>query len=178
MATLKQLQANQRNALKSTGPRTVKGKEAVRLNAVKHGLLSQQVVLPDENETALAQLRERVYTHLRPVGEMENLLVDLVVTGVWRLRRVLAVEVEIFEEERFLQGLAQGKGLGLAFIRDSNGANAFSKLSRYETAIERGVYRALHELQRLQAACLERKSHVPIPLDVDVPVSGISGQKK
>jgi hypothetical protein len=42
--------------------------------------------------------------------------------------------------------------LGGAFIRDADKANAFSKLSRYETAIERSLFKALHELQRLQDA--------------------------
>ena len=36
--------------------------------------------------------------------------------------------------------------LGLSFIRDGNSANAFSKLSRYETTMEWGLYKALHEL--------------------------------
>jgi hypothetical protein len=34
---------------------------------------------------------------------------------------------------------------------DRMGQNAFSNFSRYETAIEQGLYKALHELQRLQA---------------------------
>jgi hypothetical protein len=42
--------------------------------------------------------------------------------------------------------------LGRTFIRDADQANAFSKLSRYETAIWQCLYKALHELQRLQAA--------------------------
>ena len=62
--------------------------------------------------------------------------------------------------------------LGLAFIRDGNGANAFSKLSRYETTMERGLYKALHELQRLQSA-RGAGSSIPIPMAVDVDVSGI-----
>ena len=45
---------------------------------------------------------------------------------------------------------AETPTLGLTFIRDANGANAFSKLSRYEAAIERSLYKALHELQRLK----------------------------
>ena len=47
---------------------------------------------------------------------------------------------------------AETATLGRTFARDANGANAFSKLSRYETTIEWGLYKALHELQRLQAA--------------------------
>ncbi len=61
--------------------------------------------------------------------------------------------------------------LGRTFVRDADKANAFSKLSRYETAIERQFYRALHELERLQRA--RRGGNVPAPVTVDVDVSGI-----
>jgi hypothetical protein len=58
------------------------------------------------------------------------------------------------------------------FARDADKTNAFSKLSRYETTIERGLYKALHELQRLQAARAAAGSVSP-PLAVDVDISGI-----
>ena len=61
--------------------------------------------------------------------------------------------------------------LGRAFVRDADKANAFSKLSRYETAIERQLYKALHELERRQAA--RRGDSVQPPQVVDVDVSGI-----
>jgi hypothetical protein len=61
--------------------------------------------------------------------------------------------------------------LGRTFARDADRANAFSKLSRYETSIERQIYRALHELERRQAA---RAGAAPTPPQiVDVDVSGI-----
>ena len=63
--------------------------------------------------------------------------------------------------------------LGLSFIRDANTANAFTKLSRYETAIERSLYKALHELQRLQAA-RRAEGNVSPPVALDVHVSGPS----
>ncbi len=68
---------------------------------------------------------------------------------------------------------AETATLGRTFIRDANEANAFSKLSRYETAIERSLFKALHELQRLQAARRD-ESNVPPPVVVDVDVSGVS----
>jgi hypothetical protein len=37
---------------------------------------------------------------------------------------------------------AETATLGRTFARDANGANAFSKLSRDETTIERGLYKA------------------------------------
>ncbi len=68
---------------------------------------------------------------------------------------------------------AETTALGRAFIRDANGANAFLKLSRYETPIERSFYRAVHELQRVQAARRAEGSVAP-PVAVDVDVSGVS----
>ena len=67
---------------------------------------------------------------------------------------------------------AQTATLGRTFIRDADGANAFSKLSRYEAAIERSLYRALHELQRLQAARRAGGGVAP-PVALDVDVSGL-----
>jgi hypothetical protein len=66
--------------------------------------------------------------------------------------------------------------LGRTFIRDAEGVNAFSKLSRYETAIERSFSKALHELQRLQAA-RRAEGNVPPPVAVDVDVSGVSREE-
>ncbi len=211
-------EANRRNALKSTGPKTPEGKAAVRLNAVRHGLLSKEVLLPGEDGEALGELGERLGAELQPVGELENLLVDRVVAAVWRLRRLGRVEAGIFAWERFeelaeraereakeyeedgiewlIEALntpitdeekheealsrarrmrdeqeAETATLGRTFARDADRANAFSKLSRYETAIERQLYKALHELERRQAA--RNGGSVPPPQVVDVDVSGM-----
>ena len=69
---------------------------------------------------------------------------------------------------------AETATLGRTFIRDANAANAFSKLSRYETAIERSLYKALHELQRLQAPRRADDDNAPLPLAIDMDVSGVS----
>src|SRR5467141_3674430 len=63
MATIKQIEANRRNALKSTGPRTPEAKAAVRMNALRHGLRARTVVLPAENSgipSALQRSRNRM----------------------------------------------------------------------------------------------------------------------
>ena len=180
MTSDKQIRANRRNALKSTGPKTPEGKAAVRLNATRHGLRSQEVLLPGEDEEALEELDENLRAELQPVGELENLLVDGIIAAHWRLRRLRRVEAGIFVRElsRGLAPVADSETdtatLGMSFIRDANGSNAFSKLSRYETAIWRSLYKALHELQRLQAARhTEGDVLPPIALDVDVDVSGV-----
>jgi hypothetical protein len=218
MTSDKQIDANRKNAHKSTGPRTPEGKAAVRLNALKHGLLSQETLLPGEDEEVLRELGERLSTELQPVGELENLLVARITAAVWRLRRLGRVEAGIFawelygelarrayeeadsykrygvpahlaptitDREKYQEGRSKAREiegkqeaentmLGGTFIRDAEGANAFSKLSRYETAIERSLYKALHELQRLQAA-RRADGSVPPPAVIDVDVSGVSG---
>jgi hypothetical protein len=65
MTSEKQAQANRRNALKSTGPKTPEGKAAVRLNANKHGLRSQEVLLSGEDEEALKELDENLRAELQ-----------------------------------------------------------------------------------------------------------------
>jgi hypothetical protein len=114
---------------------------------------------------------------------MEDLLVEQIVANQWRLRWMRRVEAGVFDWESSsarstaadsVRPLPEGTSmLGLSFIRDANGANAFSKLSRYETAIERSLYKALHELQRSQAA-RHAEGNVPPPVAVDVDVSGVS----
>src|SRR5215204_5693864 len=106
MASKKQIQANRRNALKSTGPKTPEGKALARLNATKHGLLSQEVLLPGEDEDALKELAERLRAELQPVGEMESLQVERIINAVWRLRRLSRVEAGIFAWELY-EELAQ-----------------------------------------------------------------------
>jgi hypothetical protein len=64
MTSDKQVRANQRNALKSTGPKTPEGKDAVRHNALKHGLLSQEVLLPGEDEAGLKDLGDTLRNEL------------------------------------------------------------------------------------------------------------------
>jgi len=60
---------------------------------------------------------------------------------------------------------------GAAFVRDADRGNAFSKLSRYETTIERSVFGSLHELQRLQLARSGGLDTAPLAADVNVSIS-------
>lgn len=181
MTSEKQVQANRRNVLKSTGPKTSEGKAAVRLNATTHGLRSQEILLPGEDEAAFEELSAHLRAELQPVGELEGLLVDRIIAAHWRLRRLGRVEAGIFVLE-LSRGFAREADsetdtatLGLTFIRDGNGANGFFKLSRYEAGIERSLYKARHELQRLQAA-RNTEGEVPPPFAVDVNVSGVPSE--
>jgi len=92
MTSEAQLAANRINAMKSTGPRTGAGKAAVRLNGIKHGLLSRESLVRGESEADLVHFGKRLRAQLTPIGELEALLVDRVVSTAWRLRRLIRVE--------------------------------------------------------------------------------------
>ncbi len=90
-------------------------------------------------------------------------------------------EVQITDEKRHSRATArvektarllqeESLALGVAFKQDAENAGAISKLSRYEAAIERSLYRALHELQRVQAA--RQDGQPPPSIAVDVTVDG------
>ena len=100
MVSTKQLEANRRNAQKSTGPKTPEGKATVRLNALKHGLTAGQVLLSDENMDVFATLATALHEQLRPSGLLECMLVDRVVSAIWRLRRLILIEAGMLEERR------------------------------------------------------------------------------
>ena len=170
MASERQIEANRNNALRSTGATTARGKRNSARNALTHGLLSRQTLLKGEDETVFVQVREQLLAELQPEGELETYLAGRVIGGIWRMNRVVRIEAGLFNEAdpSFLEG---EKSLSATFKSGCRyGVNTFSSLTRYETAIERGVTNALHELQRLQAA---RKGElVPLPLAVDVNLSG------
>jgi hypothetical protein len=84
------------NARKSTGPRTAEGKAVSRMNGLKHGILAREVVLrgklDGERGREFQALQRLYWEHLDPVGPVEEMLVERIVTAYWRLHRVLIAE--------------------------------------------------------------------------------------
>jgi|ERR1035437_404363 hypothetical protein len=154
----KQIEANRENAKKG-GVKTDDGKAVSRYNALKHGLLSKEVLMRGEDETVLLDLQKKLRQELQPATEVELLLVDRMVSSIWRLKRALSIEkddVFYFSEFDGTTGL-------------KNDADLFF---RYETMLDKSIYKALHELQRLQSARNGEKVPPPIALDVDVSGEG------
>ncbi len=91
-----QIAANQRNGRLSTGPKTPNGKVASKMNALKHGLRSREVILRGrcirENAREFTKLHQYLWDDLQPVGLREEILVEQIITTYWRLRRVLKAE--------------------------------------------------------------------------------------
>ena len=146
------------------------------MNALRHGLLSREIVLSVESESDLTELEKRLRSDLKPQGAMELLLVDRIVTNTWRLRRLLAVEQSTMEYQRSeANNYIMPSTTATAFTQRKNEWERtramllnedMDKLTRYESSLERSIYRALHELQRIQGARNGSSSPLPIAIDV------------
>jgi hypothetical protein len=89
--TPKQLAANRANARLSTGPRTKRGKRATRLNALKFGFFSEELVIPTcDGEGASEKylyLLNAVNQELKPSGVLNTWWAEMVAETMWRFRR-------------------------------------------------------------------------------------------
>jgi hypothetical protein len=140
-------EASRRNGAKSRGPNTPEGKERSAQNALKHGFRAQKhLVLPGEDAAAFAELEAALIADLAPENALQAALAQRVVAAMWRLARAERIEAGLFEH--YLRG---ERNLGLALIRDGNGARAFDTLLRYRGGATAELWRALRALKALQA---------------------------
>ena len=96
MTSVRQITANQGNAQRSTGPKTVAGKDRVARNAVTHGILAQSPVLEGvESREAWEAHLAGIEDSLTPIGTLEVLLVERVALQLWRLGRVARYENQV-----------------------------------------------------------------------------------
>ncbi len=150
MTSEKQFEANRRNALRSTGPKTAEGKVRSSRNNLRHGLTGQITVLPSEDREAHDAFVNRLIEGLTPETPMEEQLAHSIAEDSWRLNRVCALETNIFalghEHERNPVRIALADAQ--TFL---DHANKFQLLSVYEQRINRNMQRNLQQLRSLQA---------------------------
>lgn len=155
----------------ATGPRTMAGKAASSRNALKHGAYSMAVLALGETVEALEGLRASMQAALQPEGPLERLLVERMVIQWWRLERAQRVERETlegciamarYEGSDYLSSLVAASNHDLPRPRPEEETPAqaafhweegvrLDRVLRYEGQVERGFFRMLHELERLQA---------------------------
>ncbi len=149
MATVKQIEANRLNALKSTGPKTPEGKAVTKLNALRHGLRARTVVLPAEKSEDFHQLCNDLEAEWEPQSRTEQFYVEQMAVSQWKLARV-----EVAEKSLLLQEFSAQSQIPLV-----------DKLWQCQHRLERAYARAQRELERLQDS---RRHPAPQP---DKPAS-------
>ncbi|MGC9950831.1 MAG: hypothetical protein ABSF64_31075 [Bryobacteraceae bacterium] len=179
-----QIDANRENAQKSTGPRTAAGKAASSRNRLVHGLRANKHIMLDEDpEEFLLRLHDHL-DRLQPVGPVEEDLVVRIAGLRWRLNRAFPLEAGIYRDlfqrvadkdqarqKQYAMAAEFAKEkrrpappppippdardlLARAFSVDASGPNSSTKLTRYETSIERSIDRCLNQLKVYQATRL------------------------
>jgi hypothetical protein len=154
----RKIEANRRNAQKSTGPKTVEGKARASRNALKHGLCAespQVAVVLEEDPAAYEAFAREMLEDLRPVGAVQRALADRIVFVAWKLQRIPQVEARFFvstegtvqhprRDERGMRTPAT-----VAETIAEHGCQAyFGRLQMYEMRLERSFHAGLRQLER------------------------------
>jgi hypothetical protein len=125
LTSMRKAEANRKNALRSTGRRTARGKARVAQNAISHGLLSEQALLADEDPLALEALTEAMRAAWNPAGAQEQLQVELMIDALWRRRRLGRVEAGIFSWKQY--SILAGRATREARTYERSALTAFSE---------------------------------------------------
>jgi hypothetical protein len=147
---------NRENARHSTGPRTAEGKQRVRLNALKHGLYSKTILVPDAEKAAYEHDAELLVARYHPVGDIEIELVQTLHEYRWRFSCAVATEQNLrrLTEDQQLESIDQRFGeqdedsrraLAQAAAFQAN-SRLFDQLSRHISRLEKMIDRTQREL--------------------------------
>ena len=97
MTSFRQIEANRRNARKSTGPNTEEGKQRSRCNAVRHGLTAETVIGALEDAEDYKAFEAAITADYDAQSAVERELVLRLASLLWRLRRATTMETGLFE---------------------------------------------------------------------------------
>ena len=152
MATEAQIEANRRNAQKSTGPTSVAGKARVSRNATRHGLCDTLPVMSDEDRPHMEKILNNLNEEHQPDGMTEIILVykmALNFLSCWRAHILLAERLDLNDQQD------ESKQVAL--------------MHRYANTADRAFNRNLHDLRKLQKE--RQKEQIgfvsPIPMRFD-----------
>jgi len=110
MTSFRQIEANRRNACKSTGPITKEGKQRSRCNAVRHGLTAETVIGALEDAEDYKAFEAAIIADYDAQSAVERELVLRLASLLWRLRRATTMETGLFEiQANCLREFKQGR---------------------------------------------------------------------
>ena len=173
MATERQIAANQRNARKCTGPRTLEGKARAAQNARKHGLCAEDVILDDPDDIELYYELQSEFTRHYNLSDDPAVActINMALTANFHHNFIVrcqkgAKRVLINRASDNLWGPAplpsdpaqcrevETRLLGLAAISDLRADDTLSKFSRYQIDQARLFQRLVKDLRRQRAEAL------------------------
>jgi hypothetical protein len=149
--TARQRAASARNGAKSRGPHTPQGKLRSSRNAVTHGILSKDLLLPGESRERFDEFNARILQSLNPQDEAELSIVQSFVMACWRQHRIWDLEAVNFNTEIAAHAALP---MPLAAARAWNAlverSGSFRALHRYEGRQRRDMSRSLFDLHLIR----------------------------
>ena len=148
---------NRANAAKSTGPRTEAGKQRSSLNALRHGLTGQTIVLPTEDHSAYERHSQSFLAEYRPKDSTETQLVQSLIDTSWRMNRAAAVETNLFSlgiiemEDRLRANHPEAEAALAMALAFREHMRAFANISINSQRLARQFERTLAQLRQIQA---------------------------
>ncbi len=110
MTSLRQIEANRRNACKSTGPTTEEGKQHSRCNTIRHGLTAETVIGALEDAEDYKAFEASIIADYDVQSAVERELVLRLASLLWRLRRATTMETGLLEiQADHLSGFRQAR---------------------------------------------------------------------
>lgn len=134
MISAKQREANRQNALRSTGPKTPEGKEAVRLNALRYGLRARSLLIPGEDPEDYTLLWADLEADWQPQSRSQRFYLEQMATAQWLLARIATGENAIYQAEMSL----------------SNQLAMLERVSVQRVRLEQSFATAMRNLEHLQ----------------------------
>jgi len=156
MSSLDRTEINRANSQHSTGPITPEGKQRSSLNALRHGLTGQIVVMPTEDLEAY-QLHLKSFTdEYHPQGATEANLVQALADASWRLNRVAALETNLLTLGLTHDPDPLTGALAMAAALESQ-SKALANLSMHSQRLSRQFERTVAQLRDLQKTRLTQE---------------------
>lgn len=159
----------------------MEGKEISKYNAQKHGILGQTITKYEQE--SFAGIYDAIEEYYSPQGIMEILLVEKISTIYIKLFRIAKAENEFIQsalnptidmEDELEESFIRQKGY-TPTIKVASVDKLQNTYGRYETTIENRLYKAMHELERIQR--MRKGEKISAPLAVDVNEMGSFGEK-
>ncbi len=160
MSSQRRIDSSRANGARSRGPKTPEGLARSQSAALTYGLTSRQVVLPGESEDEFRALRDAYLTDFRPRSTYEIDLVTVLAATRWRLDRLAAYEVDLYnaEMDRQKPDIPKEFKLAVAYRTLCDESNAIANLDRLTGRLTRTYWAALGKLTKAQKC-----NTVPVP---------------
>jgi hypothetical protein len=142
VTSLRQIEANRRNATRSTGPTTEAGKQRSRQNAIRHGLCAETVVGALEDVEDYKGFEAAIIADFNAETAVERELVLRLASLLWRLRRATSIETEIF---RIQAEILRERRLDQSLSYLSFGATHISDIDNFEEGHDDGHPTGCHK---------------------------------